>query len=130
MPRPSGTRQSPARARSSARAPLMRRPASTMLPDVAGCSAGQHREQGRLAGAVGSEDGDDRAGGHLEVDAVEHLDGPVGGPDAPGGQRGAVTGAAPEVGGQHGFVLLHRGRRAAGQDPAEVEHVDVRRRRP
>ena len=52
IPRPSGTRHRPARARSSARAPLMRRPASTMLPDVARVQPGQHRQQRRLAGAV------------------------------------------------------------------------------
>ena len=74
MPRPSGTRHSPARARSSGSAPFTRRPARTMLAAAGGVQPGDHRQQRRLAGAVRAEHGDHRAGRHVEVDAVEDLD--------------------------------------------------------
>ena len=52
MPRPSGTRHSPARARSSARAPLTRRPATRTSPPVGGCRPARTLQGRGLAGAV------------------------------------------------------------------------------
>ena len=42
--------------------------------------AGQHLQGGRLAGPVGTEQGNDLSGRNAEVDTVEHLDSLVGGP--------------------------------------------------
>ena len=53
-----------------------------MHPAVGGELAAGHLERGGLAAAVGPEQRDDRARGHDEVDAVQHLDAAVGGPDA------------------------------------------------
>ena len=127
MPRPSGTRQRPARARSSARAPLTRRPASTTSPPVAGCRPAMTVSSVVLPGAVGPEDGDDRA---RPARRGRCRAAPRWGRSRRGGrgaeQRARVTRAAPEVGGEHRRVALHLGRRAAGEQRPEVEHVDVR----
>ena len=49
--------------------------------------AGDGLEEGRLAGAVGAEDGDHLAFLHLEVDAEQDLHTAVAGVDAPTGQQ-------------------------------------------
>ena len=95
MPRPSGTRQSPARARSSGSAPFTRRPASTMLPPLAGCSPAMTDSRVVLPAPFGPEDGDHRAGRHVEVDAVEDLDRPVAGAHARGATGARSWRAAP-----------------------------------
>src|SRR6185312_15627713 len=45
--------------------------------------AAYRHQQGRLAGAVGADQGDDLALGDVEVDAVQRLDGAVEGGDSP-----------------------------------------------
>ena len=85
-----------------------------------------HREQRRLAGAVRAEDGDDRPGGHVEVDAVQHLD------------RAVRRRARPRTRQERGSPAPPRGRPPArprpaaprravplAEHPAEVEHVDL-----
>jgi hypothetical protein len=42
-----------------------------------GLNAGEGPQQGRLAGAVAAHQGDELAGAHREIDAVQHRDAPV-----------------------------------------------------
>ena len=57
--------------------------------------AGQHLEQRRLAGAVGSEQRDRLAAAHVEVDGAQRLAPPVAPPGAPGAQQHGVRHAGP-----------------------------------
>ena len=83
MPRASGTRSTPSRARwydgaCGDVAALEHAPCRAS----ASTTPGRDRAQRRLAGAVGAEQRDDLAGVEREVDAVEHLDVAVAGDDA------------------------------------------------
>ncbi len=82
IPRPSGMRHTPARARRSALDPVTSWPSISTAPPVGRTSAAHDLEHRRLARAVGSEHGDDRAARDDEVDPVQHLDRAVAGPQA------------------------------------------------
>ncbi len=126
MPRPSGTRRRPARAMSSALAPLTRRPAQTRSPPVMGWSPASTWSSVVFPAPLGPRTAVTEPAGHRQVDAVQHLDGAVAGAWRPRSST-AVT------------ATRRRGRRswharwsprisaagAAGQQAAAVEHVDV-----
>ncbi len=81
VPRPSGTWATPRRTTSSVALP------TSCWPSNSDAAAGAHHladgaQRGRLAGAVGAEDGGDAAGLEPEVDAVQHLRRAVGGVQA------------------------------------------------
>ena len=81
MPRPSGIVQTPARARASGSAPLMCFPMTWTHPWVGRCWLAATRRVVVLPGAVRSEQRDHAARRDDQVDAVQHLDPTVGGPD-------------------------------------------------
>ncbi len=64
--------------------------------------AAHHAEQGGLAGAVGTEEGEDRTGRHVEVHPVQHLDAAVGGADALDGEGGRGPGRSGRDGARGG----------------------------
>ena len=140
MPRPSGMRHSPRRARSSGRAPLTRRPATRTSPAGRGWQPGDDPQRRRLAGAVRSEQRDDAALGarrgrrraarrcRRSRRGCRAARAAARRPRPSGGRRRAHVGrllAGAEVGGEHRLVVLDLGGGARGDDPAEVEDVDL-----
>ena len=138
MPRPSGIRHTPARASASGVAPVTSRPQRNKLPELRHDLPARDRERRRLPGAVRTEQREHLAGLQREVDAVQHV-------DACRSRRAPRTARAPdasrvdassrrvdlrgaEVRALHRRVGLDLARRALRDDPAEVEHVDVRAR--
>ena len=81
IPRPSGIAHRPARASFSVGVLPTGRSPITHLAGGRPHAPADDLEQRRLAGAVGAEQGEDAPGRNDQVDAVEHLDPPVGGAD-------------------------------------------------
>ena len=103
MPFPPGMRAIPARASDSADRPVTLPPANSTVPAMGGHEAGDGLEQRGLARAVGAEEGDELAFGHLEVDPEEDLDGPVA--DVQGADRSG-SGSPPQRSGQEVHLVL------------------------
>ncbi len=82
MPRPSGMRQSPARARSSGVSAVDPAASDHDIACAGRVQAGDDGHEGALARAVGPQHGHDPSRGNLEIDAVEDLDGAIGGSKA------------------------------------------------
>ncbi len=138
MPRPSGMRHTPMRASASALTPVTSRPHSVKLPALGAIWPHATRERGRLARAVRAQQGVHLSGQQREADAVEDVDSSVPGAHRHELQHGSrasrrrsprshyASAATPR------YALLHLGidldvvGPAAGDDSAEVEHVDVR----
>ena len=79
MPRPSGMRHSPKRARSSGRAPFTRRPAIMTSPLVAPSRPATTSSVVDFPAPFGPSERDDATRAHDEVHPVEHLDAVVAG---------------------------------------------------
>ena len=81
--------------------PSIRRPRKVTVPRGGGHQPGDALERGGLPGAVGAQQRDDRALGHLERDAPERLDAAVERLDPvevrSGSRRSHATGSAPAV---------------------------------
>ena len=135
MPRPSGTRHRPARARSSGRAPFTRRPATTTSPPVAGCSPASTRSVVVLPAPFGPSTRGDRPAGTARSMPCSTSMRAVAGP-----QRRAARPAARAIARPRSVTPSpRRGRRRAprssarisvgacrdGEHAADVEHVDL-----
>ena len=83
-------RPMPARAISSGACPAIGRPSSETAPSSGGVHAGQQVERRGLAGAVGTDQGVQRAVGDRDVDALHRLDAAETLDDVAGGKHGAV----------------------------------------
>ena len=92
MRRPSGTWATPRRTISCVGSWVMSSPSSLIVPGARARAAADRHQQGRLAGAVGADQGHDLALADVEVDAVQRLDGAVEGGDAPHLKHGAASG--------------------------------------
>ena len=88
MPRPSGTRHTPARASASGFAPLTSRPPISSWPPLGWIWPLATASVVLFPGAVGSEQREHGARFEDEVDAVEHVDDAVAGPDVPQFEEG------------------------------------------
>ena len=166
MPRPSGTRQTPERARRSAGWPVTSSPNTSRRPLVGFTWPARDLEHGGLPCTVRAEQRVHLSRHHCQIDAFEHVDGAVArahtferehrpGGRAPGrgvGRLGRHTVRVhrwafgvdvdrrrhlgrilgfvrcPEVRRTNGRVRLDRLGLTGGDEPAEVEHVDVRAR--
>ena len=137
IPLPSGTRQSPARASSSGRAPLTRRPATNRSPAVGAIRPHATFSVVDFPAPFGPRIASDLAGGDDEVDAVHDFDAAVRGLDAaqleqrrldvgdgPASRLMSPPGCSPRYAASTASSVRIVLRVADRDDAAEVEHVD------
>ena len=96
--------------------------------------AAGHTQRRRLAGPVGSEQGQHRTARDREVDAVQHLDLPVGGVDPPELQHGGLSHGRPAAAGPGADCPARRRRRPPAprdrRPPPGRRHAPARRPAP
>ena len=94
-------------------------------PSGRGQEAGGDPGHGRLARAVGPEQGDRAAVGHRQGHAEQGAEGAVGGVDVVQLEHRRAVISRPQVGLAHGLVAEDVGGGALGDEGAEVEHVEA-----